>query len=223
MLGADYLKSSTGSRSLIHILDSGAGSGKPTVQHDLVATFKQSFQALSGHVHLAGNTEQVLHLIAKILAVHKARRIALAGLSQDLHAGIDGVCAAQSIEILCPPFDAASAHRQIDTAEVGITAALFAIAETSTIAELATTDDIRMVSSLPRTHISIVRVSTLVSSLHDAAPLVREAFKASPAHCVVSFISGPSRTGDIELKLTLGVHGPETVHAILLDDAETVS
>ena len=53
--------------------------------------------------------------------------------------------------------------------------------------------------------------------LEDAAPRLRALFQENPRNCVVSFISGPSRTGDIEMILTLGVHGPETAHAIIVE------
>jgi len=77
---------------------------------------------------------------------------------------------------------------------------------------------VRLASSLPDTHIGIVYASTLVPRLIDAAPKMREIFTAYPNNVTVSFISGPSRTGDIELILTLGVHGPEAAHAIIIED-----
>src|SRR5690606_34356432 len=95
----------------------------------------------------------------------------------------------------------------------------FAIADTATLVEASTNDAVRLVSSLPRVYIGIVWASTVTPTLRDAAPLMRPYFEDNAGGIVLSFISGPSRTGDIELKLTLGVHGPETAHVIIIEDA----
>jgi L-lactate dehydrogenase complex protein LldG len=58
-------------------------------------------------------------------------------------------------------------------------------------------------------HISLIREQDLIATLDEAAPIIRKAFEENPQHCTVSFISGPSRTGDIAMQLTLGVHGPQ--------------
>ena len=50
----------------------------------------------------------------------------------------------------------------------------------------------------------------------DAAARLRTFFDQNPTNATVSFISGPSRTGDIHMRLTLGVHGPETTHAVVV-------
>ena len=114
--------------------------------------------------------------------------------------------------------DARIARVLTDRAEVGVTAAEFAIAETGTMVEVAENDANRLVSSLPRIHVCLVRTDALIGTLSDAAPLLREVFALHDKNCVVSFISGPSRTGDIEMKLTLGVHGPEFAHAVLVSE-----
>ena len=60
------------------------------------------------------------------------------------------------------------------------------------------------------------RAADLVATLRDAAGRVRTFYQQNPKHATVTFISGPSRTGDIEMRLTLGVHGPETTHAVVI-------
>jgi len=80
----------------------------------------------------------------------------------------------------------------------------------------------RSTSLLPPYHVAVFDRGALVESLAQAG-VVLEAWHAAgapPAGAVVSFITGPSRTADIELTLTRGVHGPREVHAIFVD-AET--
>jgi L-lactate dehydrogenase complex protein LldG len=70
------------------------------------------------------------------------------------------------------------------------------------------------VSLLPETHIALVRVERLVATMEDAWQLLRTERGTLPRS--VNFISGPSRTADIEQTLTLGAHGPYRVHVMLV-------
>jgi L-lactate dehydrogenase complex protein LldG len=72
------------------------------------------------------------------------------------------------------------------------------------------------VSLLPETHIAIVNVNRIVRGMEDAWALLR-AEHGSAMPRAVNFISGPSRTADIEQTLVLGAHGPYRVHIVLLD------
>jgi L-lactate utilization protein LutC len=73
---------------------------------------------------------------------------------------------------------------------------------------------------LPDTHVAVFERSRLVESLEQVGILL-EAWHADPARAetlaMINVITGPSRTADIELTLTRGVHGPKDVHAIFVD------
>jgi L-lactate dehydrogenase complex protein LldG len=97
---------------------------------------------------------------------------------------------------------------------VGITGACCAIAETGTLVVLSGPDTAPSVSLLPETHIAIVRSSTVVRSMEDAWARIRATDADLPR--AVTFISGPSRTADIEQTVTLGAHGPYRVHIVLV-------
>jgi hypothetical protein len=71
------------------------------------------------------------------------------------------------------------------------------------------------VSLLPETHIAMVPVSRIVATMEDAFALLRAERGELPR--AVNFISGPSRTGDIEQTIVLGAHGPCRVHLILTE------
>jgi L-lactate dehydrogenase complex protein LldG len=97
---------------------------------------------------------------------------------------------------------------------VGITGAYCAIAETGTIMTLSGADTPPSVSLLPETHIAVVYCARIVSSMEDAWALCRAERSELPR--AVNFISGPSRTADIEQTVTLGAHGPYRVHVVLV-------
>jgi L-lactate dehydrogenase complex protein LldG len=97
---------------------------------------------------------------------------------------------------------------------VGVTGAFAALAETGTLMLLSGPDAPATVSLLPETHIAIVPASRVVAHMEDAWDMARAACGVLPR--AVTFISGPSRTGDIEQKMVLGAHGPRNVHIVIV-------
>ncbi|MFN7087052.1 MAG: lactate utilization protein C [Burkholderiales bacterium] len=97
---------------------------------------------------------------------------------------------------------------------VGITGAFCAIAETGTLMMTSGPRTPAAVSLLPETHIAVVSRARIVRGMEEAWQLLRAEFAQMPR--AVNFISGPSRTADIEQTVTLGAHGPYRVHIILV-------
>lgn len=97
---------------------------------------------------------------------------------------------------------------------VGITTAFCAIAETGTLMTLSGSDTPPSVSLLPETHIAVLDARRVVRTMEDAWALLRAEDAGVPR--AVNFISGPSRTADIEQTVTLGAHGPYRVHVIVI-------
>ncbi len=101
-------------------------------------------------------------------------------------------------------------------ATLGLTEADWGIAESGTLVLRHRPGQGRSVSLLPPVHVALLRTRDLVPDLPRLfARLGRD---GEPLPSALTFITGPSRTGDIEFVLTLGVHGPENVHIILLED-----
>lgn len=98
---------------------------------------------------------------------------------------------------------------------VGITGAFCAIAETGTLMMLSGAATPGAASLLPETHIAVVPETRIVRAMEDAWALLRAERGDTAMPRAVNFISGPSRTADIEQTLVLGAHGPYRVHIIL--------
>ncbi len=94
---------------------------------------------------------------------------------------------------------------------VGVTKALGGLADTGSVLEADGEGDKLCASLLPEIHLVLLNAADIYPSLKDALPLTRETKSAV-------FISGPSRTGDIEMSHTIGVHGPGEVVVFLVDD-----
>lgn len=100
---------------------------------------------------------------------------------------------------------------------VGITGSFCAVAETGSLMLLSGADTFASASLLPETHIAIVSASRIVAGMEDAFALARAERGELPR--ATNFISGPSRTGDIEQTIVLGAHGPYRVHVIIVRGA----
>ena len=98
---------------------------------------------------------------------------------------------------------------------VGITGCFCAIAETGTLMLLSGPETYSSAALLPETHIALLPVSRIVGSMEEAFALAKQERGELPR--ATNFISGPSRTGDIEQTIVLGAHGPYRVHVILID------
>ena len=97
---------------------------------------------------------------------------------------------------------------------IGVTSVFSAIAETGTLMMCSGPDTPATVSLLPETHIALVPIERIVPFMEDAWDLARMELGQLPR--AVNFISGPSRTADIEQTLVLGAHGPYRVHIVLV-------
>ncbi len=98
---------------------------------------------------------------------------------------------------------------------VGITGCFCAVAETGSLMVCSSADTPSSVSLLPETHIAVVPAARILPYMEDAWALARTELGSLPR--AVNFISGPSRTGDIELTIVLGAHGPYRVHLVIVE------
>jgi L-lactate dehydrogenase complex protein LldG len=99
------------------------------------------------------------------------------------------------------------------TARVGVSQMDWAIANTGTLVQVSTPVEQRLVSTLPMVHVAIAASSRIVPDLAGLLARVRPEEAG-----YLAFITGPSRTADIERVLTIGVHGPERLVIVLVDD-----
>ncbi|MBC7855354.1 MAG: lactate utilization protein [Pirellulaceae bacterium] len=100
--------------------------------------------------------------------------------------------------------------------DIGISSVDCAIAETGTLMVCSRPGQERVASLLPLMHVAIVERQQIVPDLIDAFDLLHERGLENLASNT-TFITGPSKTGDIELQLTTGVHGPKHWRVILVE------
>ena len=172
----------------------------PPPMDNLVERFKERAIKLSSNVMETSNRMEVPRLLARYLSEQK---LPMRGVCWPSLAGL--------------PWSAAGLEMQsrpaTDHDMVGVTGAFCAIAETGTLMLLSGAETPATTSLLPETHVSVVDPRRIVATMEDAWDLMRKECKQPPR--AVNFISGPSRTADIEQTVTLGAHGPYRVLLIL--------
>lgn len=108
------------------------------------------------------------------------------------------------------------------TDQVGISAPFAAVAETGTLMLLSGTDSPSTLNFLPDTHVVVLPASRIVGPMEDALRRLRESRGGPVAGAAmprtVNFITGPSRTADIEQKIEMGAHGPRRQHILIVED-----
>jgi L-lactate utilization protein LutC len=98
-------------------------------------------------------------------------------------------------------------------ADLGITSADYALADTGSLVMISSHQEARLVSLLPPVHLAVVPCSRLLTGLDELFAMLPEPAARSSS---IVFITGPSRTADIEQILVRGVHGPGAVHVVLI-------
>lgn len=112
-------------------------------------------------------------------------------------------------------------RKEFIEADIGISGANLLVAETGSVIIISNEGNARLVTTLPHVHIVVTTPEKLVSTMSDAERILSILPKSATGQNItsyVSIISGPSKTADIEKELVYGVHGPEFVYLIIMDN-----
>jgi len=184
---------------------------------DIISLFKQQYEALAGRVYSASSPAAAVTFIKDIFATSSVSKPVAAILPATLDDAITSFFNNSGIVPIPIDLHNQPLQHEIGKADVGLSACDFGIASTGTVVEVTTDDAHRLGSSLPRVHIAFLPAKEIVRTLEDSIPRLRRIYRDNPKSCNITFISGPSRTADIEMKLFLGVHGPQESHVIVCD------
>jgi len=179
---------------------------QPSVGEDLVARFVAQSERLQSTVDQVPGLEDVPTAIARYL---QERGLGLRAVIWKSFAGLEWEGVGLHVEARAPVRDEPVPDL------VGITGCFAAIAETGTLALLSGPDTPASMALLPETHVAVVARSRIVRHMEDVFALLRHERGAPPR--ALNFISGPSRTGDIEQTIVLGAHGPYRVHLVIVE------
>lgn len=184
---------------------------------ELVGRFSQALTELGGVVHHAASVDEVAQIIARIAGEETAAAFISWDESELECAGLLARLEAKGLSRVPYDLSPSPVERQrevlgLDPAPLGLTGSLGGLADTGGIVVTSGQGRGRLVSLLPPVHVALVRRDRLFDSLSSFLA-ARSQDAAACSNLVV--IAGPSRTADIEMILSHGVHGPRAVHAVL--------
>ncbi|MFP4225388.1 MAG: lactate utilization protein C [Desulfobacterales bacterium] len=206
-------------------------------QHALIEKFTEKARAVSTEIQVVDTIEAAYDYAVTICRDKAACQILSSGCEFPLSDPAEELCGLKQWERLmaAPDLgeDAISAltplcreagiglidrglHAYTGGIDVGLTTADAGVADTGTIVLNCTSEDLRLATMISEVHIAIIRAADIYSDTDALAPLLSERLAASPGY--TAFITGPSRTADIERVLTLGVHGPLALHVLILKE-----
>ncbi len=179
---------------------------------DPVARFCEQLAAAGGHPHPVADAEAAAREVLALAEARRARRILLGrGVFLDRLALAAPLQAAGMEVIGADTLTATGWRDPAFAADLGITGVDYLIAETGTVALLSAPGSPRCPSLLPPVHVAVAERRQVLPDLFD---LFSVAGPPEQPSCL-TLITGPSKTGDIELRLVTGVHGPGELHVVL--------
>ena len=173
-----------------------------------VALFQKNAVGLKAEFRLLASTEELRLALGNLRAAEGWTRVAS-------HRGqlTEPACQGLGLPVLLT--DAAFDKIELEKCPVGITGCDALVAQTGSVVVTNRSAGGRALSVLPPHHVVLARRDQLVAGLPEAFALVKARYGANYPS-MISFITGPSRTGDIERILVLGAHGPKRLTILCL-------
>jgi L-lactate dehydrogenase complex protein LldG len=181
-----------------------AVSRQPEPVDSEIETFLNEIQKLSG-VGQKLSSPELDSALQHLVAEQNIRKATVWETPRLRQLGIPEILNALDVELVPPN---ASKH-EMALCDLGITEADYLLPETGTLVLSSSAEKPRAVSLLPRVHLAIVHPAMLRADMHQV-------FAEAKDHHYLVFITGPSRTADIELTVTLGVHGPRSLYVWMM-------
>ncbi len=186
---------------------------------ELLEQFVRELELASGKAHRVGSGEEARGATLNVLKEADARRVVLWESPLLKSLGIfDSLRDAGLESITCGPEPSPEKLKgELEGCQAGITEAQFGVAETGTLVLLQGPGRGRLASALPPLHIAILEAGNILPTLHELGPFLRKmTLQEGTLPTCINLVTGPSRTGDIELELALGVHGPKELRVLLI-------
>jgi L-lactate dehydrogenase complex protein LldG len=179
------------------------------------ARFIEELEALGGHGKRVENLEEAREYVLDLAREREAKLLLRWDVDDLEDLGVDAPLGETGVEVAVWR-DLADFREIAGKADIGLSTAEWAIAETGTLVLEGGPGKGRTVTLLPPTYVAVVPVSRILRTVPEAI----EKYAAGEARGLpanVCFHTGPSRSGDIEMSLFVGMHGPGDVHVVLVD------
>lgn len=200
----------------------------------LVDRLKEKAGLVSAVVETIASMDEALAYVADVCDKKEVCQILASGCAEPLSDTAEALCETKRQKIVCAPdlpeeevakLTARCAEHGIAVItkgmrqylggiDIALTMAAAGIAETATLVVRSTDEEVRLATMIAETHIAVLPESAIVADSYAFEPTLVE-WMGQPDY--TAFITGPSRTADIERVLALGVHGPLELHILILE------
>jgi len=196
------------------------GSGPTSDRRQLAELFFAELSLVGGKGHRVGSAREAVERLLALAGSGGVRQGVMWRHRLLGQLGIGAALAGAGVKCWEVSEEVPEAERltRMAMADLGITAVDYAVADTGSLVLCSRPGQARMVSLLPPLHVAFLSPGSLVADLEALVPLVRRELDGPGGTSNIVYITGPSRTADIELSLTQGVHGPKEVHVIAWEE-----
>jgi L-lactate dehydrogenase complex protein LldG len=177
----------------------------------LFPEFEMRARAVSGEVFRVSTAAEARETLNRLVDAVQAKKAVVVESPLQEAAGITEALCSRGVAVYT---GAAEIAAHADTADIGISGVAFGIAETGSVFQEGTSISTRLVTILPPLHVVFLPSAHIVPGITEAFAIISQSFDRG----YVGFITGPSRTADIERVLTIGVHGPSRFAIIAVDE-----
>jgi L-lactate dehydrogenase complex protein LldG len=173
-----------------------------------VERFRQALEAVAGRCFVVRDEAEAAEALRRIAAQRDSRRVAVS----------DSPLAARVSKLAALPsgvLEDAGAEALFDC-DLGVTGAQWGVAETGTLVLESDAERHRLASLVPSAHVAFVEAGRVRHTLGEVLRAIDERGPEGLSRAI-TFITGPSRTSDIELTLAIGVHGPAELYVVIIE------
>lgn len=179
------------------------GTSRPYVAENKADAFRENLKAIGGNCVVVADLNSAADEVRRILKEKSPETTAIS----------DSPLAIAVASMIERDFVQKASSDELFECGAGITSAQYGIAETGTLVIESGAEFNRLASLIPPVHICLIGASKLRSNLGEVLGVLD-----TDANRSVTFITGQSRTSDIELTLALGVHGPKELNVIVIEN-----
>lgn len=180
-------------------------------EHQRLKLFKERARAVETTVTEVTEMEQVFLYAVEMTKKQGGSTLAAPALAPEEASRLAQLCRQGEIRLLTE-----NMREHVGGIHTGLTLGDWGIAETGTLVLDSTSEDVRIATMLSHTHVAVLPRSRIKADVMELESELSETMKSAPRY--LAFISGASRTADIERVLTIGVHGPQELHILITPD-----
>lgn len=182
-------------------------------QGDILQSMREGAEKAQAVVASATTLEEAIAYAVNLTVREGGTTMAAPDMDDAAREALGKACGEKGITLLDSPL-----RPQMTKIHTAFTWADRGIADTGTLVLNSDSEELRIATMLSETHVAVLPTEKVVPSMDELEGYMSEHFKKGPGY--IAFITGASRTADIERILTIGVHGPERLHILFLDGGE---